>query len=62
MNKSKATQSAKVKTFQCYLQFFKVIANIGMDIYNNMQAFKTTWVNNPAYQNQTEVVSWLARF
>ena len=33
MNILKATQSAKVKTFQCHLQFFKVIANLGMDIY-----------------------------
>ena len=28
----------------------------------NMQAFKTTWVNSPSYQNHTEVVSWLAKF
>ena len=63
MNKSKAPQSAKSKTFKCYLQFFNVIANLGMDIYiYNMQAFKTTWVNSPAYQNHTEVVSWLAKF
>ena len=28
----------------------------------NMQGFKTTWVNSPAYQNDTEVVSWRAKF
>ena len=28
----------------------------------DMQAFKTIWVNSPAYQNHTEVVSWLAKF
>ena len=33
---------AKVKPFQCYLQFFKVIANLDIEIYNAMQAFNTT--------------------
>ena len=28
----------------------------------NMQAFKTTWVNSPAYQNHTELVNWLPKF
>ena len=28
----------------------------------DMQVFKTAWVNSPAYQNYTEVVSWLVKF
>ena len=28
----------------------------------NIQAFNTIWVNIPAYQNHTNVVSWLAKF
>ena len=37
----------KVKPFQCYLEFFKMIANLGMGIYN-MHAFNTTWLTSPA--------------
>ena len=48
MNTSKTTSWTKVKPFQCYLQFFKAIANLGADICN-MQAFNTTWVNSPAW-------------
>ena len=47
-NISKTTWWTKDKPFQCYLQFFKVITNLGIDIYN-MQAFNTTWVNSPAW-------------
>ena len=48
MNTSKTTWWTKVKPFQCYLRFFKAIANLGANIYN-MQAFNTTWVNSPAW-------------
>ena len=44
--KMKTTWWAKGRPFQCYLQFFKVIANLEMDI-QNMQSFNTTWVNIP---------------
>ena len=67
MNKSKATHSAKVKTFQFYLQLI-VIFLFTINLFTsdrqfrhghiyNIQAFKTTWVNSPAYQNHTELVS-----
>ena len=32
MSRSKTTRSAEVKPFEGYLQFLKVIANLGMDI------------------------------
>ena len=41
-----ATWRAKVKPFQCYLEFFEVIANSDMDKYY-MQAINTTYVNSP---------------
>ena len=44
----KKNMGAKVKPFQCYLHFFKVIVNLRMGIYN-MQAFNSTWVNSPAW-------------
>ena len=38
---------AKIKPFQCYLEFFKVMANLSMGIYD-MPAFNTTWLNSRA--------------
>ena len=47
-NVSKTAWWAKVKSFQCYVEFSKVFPGLGKHIHQ-FQACNTLWVNSPAW-------------